>query len=87
MDFITKLPRASSKHGTVWVIVDRLIKSTHILPIREDYKMEKLSRIYINEMVARHGVPVSIISDRDNRFTSRSVGYSLKLEHCVSYPN
>ncbi|GJZ10368.1 putative reverse transcriptase domain-containing protein [Tanacetum coccineum] len=52
------------------VIVDSLTKSAHFLPIREDYKTEKLARIYINEIVARHDVPVSIISDRDGRFTS-----------------
>ncbi|GJZ40703.1 putative reverse transcriptase domain-containing protein [Tanacetum coccineum] len=52
------------------VIVDRLTKSAHFLPIREDYKTEKLAKIYVNEIVARHGVPVSIISDRDGRFTS-----------------
>ncbi|KAI3754594.1 hypothetical protein L1987_54381 [Smallanthus sonchifolius] len=71
MDFITKLPRTSSGHDSIWVIVDRLTKSAHFLPIREDYKMEKLSRLYINEVVTRHGVPLSIISDRDSRFTSR----------------
>lgn len=71
MDFITKLPRTSSGHDSIWVIVDRMTKSAHFLAIREDYKMEKLARLYINEIVARHGVPVSIISDRDSRFTSR----------------
>ncbi|GJZ09865.1 putative reverse transcriptase domain-containing protein [Tanacetum coccineum] len=50
--------------------VSRLTKSAHFLPIREDYKTEKLARIYINKIVARHGVPVSIISDRDGRFAS-----------------
>ncbi|GJU19626.1 putative reverse transcriptase domain-containing protein [Tanacetum coccineum] len=50
--------------------MDRLTKSAHFLPIREDYKTEKLAKIYVNEIVARHGVPVSIISDRDGRFTS-----------------
>ncbi|GJY52983.1 putative reverse transcriptase domain-containing protein, partial [Tanacetum coccineum] len=70
MDLVTKLPRSSSGYDSIWVIVDRLTKSTHFLPIREDYKMEKLARIYINEIVARHGVPVSIISDRDGRFAS-----------------
>ncbi|GJR40083.1 putative reverse transcriptase domain-containing protein [Tanacetum coccineum] len=50
--------------------IPELTKSAHFLPIREDYKTEKLARIYINEIVARHGVPVSIISDRDGRFTS-----------------
>ncbi|GKC42688.1 putative reverse transcriptase domain-containing protein, partial [Tanacetum coccineum] len=68
MDFITKLPKSSSGYDTIWVIVDRLTKSAHFLPIREDYKTEKLAKIYVNEIVARHGVPVSIISDRDGRF-------------------
>nr|GFA28064.1 putative reverse transcriptase domain-containing protein [Tanacetum cinerariifolium] len=59
-----------SGHDAIWVVVDRLTKSAHCPPIREDYKTEKLARIYINEIVARHGVPVSIISDRDGRFAS-----------------
>ncbi|GJT73693.1 putative reverse transcriptase domain-containing protein [Tanacetum coccineum] len=71
MDFVMKLPRTSSGHDTIWVIVDRLTKSAHFLPIREDYKMDILARLYLNEIVARHGVPISIISDRDSRFTSR----------------
>ncbi|GKF94400.1 putative reverse transcriptase domain-containing protein, partial [Tanacetum coccineum] len=71
MDFVTKLHRTSSGHDTVWVIVDRLTKSAYFLPMREDYKMERLARLYLNEIVARHGVPILIISDRDNHFTSR----------------
>ncbi|GJV33478.1 putative reverse transcriptase domain-containing protein [Tanacetum coccineum] len=70
IDFVTKLPRTSSGHDTIWVIVDRLTKSAHFLPMREDYKMERLARLYLNEIVTRHGVPISIISDRDSRFTS-----------------
>ncbi|GKE94721.1 putative reverse transcriptase domain-containing protein, partial [Tanacetum coccineum] len=58
MDLVTKLPKRSSGYDAIWVIVDRLTKSDHFLPIREDYKMEKLEKIYINEIVARHGVPV-----------------------------
>ncbi|GJY17241.1 putative reverse transcriptase domain-containing protein, partial [Tanacetum coccineum] len=54
MDFVTKLPRTSSEHDTIWVIVDRLTKSAHFLPMREDYKMERLARLYLNEIVARH---------------------------------
>ncbi|GJZ35550.1 putative reverse transcriptase domain-containing protein [Tanacetum coccineum] len=50
--------------------VDRVTKSAHFLAIREDYKMVKLARLYIDEIVAGHGVPVSIILDRDGRFTS-----------------
>ncbi|GJU29665.1 putative reverse transcriptase domain-containing protein [Tanacetum coccineum] len=50
MDFVTKLPRTSSGHDTIWVIVDRLTKSAHFLPMREDYKMERLARLYLNEI-------------------------------------
>nr|GEW84540.1 putative reverse transcriptase domain-containing protein [Tanacetum cinerariifolium] len=66
-DFMTKLPRTSSGHDTIWVIMDQLTKSAYFLPMREDYKMD---RLYLNEIVARHGVPILIISDRDSRFTS-----------------
>ncbi|GKE67708.1 putative reverse transcriptase domain-containing protein, partial [Tanacetum coccineum] len=62
---------SSSGHDTIWVIVDRLTKSAHFLAIREDYKMERLARFYIDEIVARHGVPMSIISNRDGIFTLR----------------
>nr|GEZ14544.1 putative reverse transcriptase domain-containing protein [Tanacetum cinerariifolium] len=70
MDLVTKLPKSSSGHDAIWVVVDRLTKSAHFLPIRKDYKTKKLARIYINKIVARHGVPVSIISDHDGRFAS-----------------
>ncbi|GJT81043.1 putative reverse transcriptase domain-containing protein [Tanacetum coccineum] len=71
MDFVTKLPRTSSRHDIIWVIMDRLTKSAHFLLMREDYKMDRLVRLYLNEIVARHGMPISITSDRDSRFTSR----------------
>nr|GEW37754.1 reverse transcriptase domain-containing protein [Tanacetum cinerariifolium] len=71
MDFVTKLPWTSGGHDTIWVIVNRLTKSAHFLPMREDYKMDRLARLYLNEIVARHGVPILIISDRDSRFTLR----------------
>nr|GEV95386.1 putative reverse transcriptase domain-containing protein [Tanacetum cinerariifolium] len=64
-------PGTSSRHDTIWVIVDQLTKSAHFLPMREDYKMNRLARLYLNEIVARHGVPISIISDHDSHFTSR----------------
>nr|GEU96937.1 putative reverse transcriptase domain, ribonuclease H-like domain, aspartic peptidase domain protein [Tanacetum cinerariifolium] len=67
MDFVIKLPRTISGYDTIWVIMDRLTKSAHILPMREDYKMDRLTRLYLNEIVARDGVPISIISDRDSR--------------------
>ncbi|GJS66009.1 putative reverse transcriptase domain-containing protein [Tanacetum coccineum] len=71
MDFVTKFLRTSSGHDAIWVIVDQLTKSAHFLPMCEDYKIDRLARLYLNEIVARHGVPISIISDRDSRFTSR----------------
>ncbi|GKB60001.1 putative reverse transcriptase domain-containing protein [Tanacetum coccineum] len=58
MDFVTKLPRTSSGHDIIWVIIDQLTKSAHFLPMREDYKMDRLTRIYLNEIVARHGVSI-----------------------------
>ncbi|GKA37129.1 putative reverse transcriptase domain-containing protein [Tanacetum coccineum] len=70
MDFVTKLPRTAAGQDTIWVIVDRLTKSAHFLPMREDDTLEKLTRQYLKEVVSRHGVPVSIISDRDGKFTS-----------------
>ncbi|GJX00848.1 putative reverse transcriptase domain-containing protein [Tanacetum coccineum] len=70
MDFITKLPKTSNGHDKIWVIVDRLTKSAHFIPTREADSMETLTRLYIKEIVSRHGVPISIISDRDSHFTS-----------------
>ncbi|GJW09967.1 putative reverse transcriptase domain-containing protein [Tanacetum coccineum] len=70
MDFITKLPKSSQGFDTIWVIVDRITKSAHFLPIRENDPLDKLARLYLNRIVARHGIPVSIICDRDGRFTS-----------------
>ncbi|GKE26825.1 putative reverse transcriptase domain-containing protein, partial [Tanacetum coccineum] len=71
MDFVSGLPRTPSGYDTIWVIVDRLTKSAHFLPMKKTDSMEKLTRLYLKEIVCRHGVPVSIISDRDSHFTSR----------------
>nr|GFA51054.1 reverse transcriptase domain-containing protein [Tanacetum cinerariifolium] len=70
MDFVTKLSKSSQGYDTIWVIVDRLAKSAIFTPIRETDPMDKLARIYLKEVVTRHGIPVSIISDRDPRFAS-----------------
>ena len=74
MDFVMGLPRTQKSHDAVWVIVDRLTKSAHFLPVRMDYSLDRLARLYIDEIVRLHGVPVSIVSDRDPRFTSRFWG-------------
>ncbi|GJR65663.1 putative reverse transcriptase domain-containing protein [Tanacetum coccineum] len=70
MDFVTKLPKSSQGYDTIWVIVDRLTKFAIFTPIRETDPSDKLARIYLKEVVARHGIPISIICDRDPRFAS-----------------
>nr|GEX61253.1 putative reverse transcriptase domain-containing protein [Tanacetum cinerariifolium] len=70
MDFVTKHPKSSQGYDTIWVIVDRLTKSAIFTPIRKTDPMDKLARIYLKEVVKRHGIDVSIISDRDPRFAS-----------------
>ncbi|GJX93382.1 putative reverse transcriptase domain-containing protein [Tanacetum coccineum] len=71
MDFVTKLPKMASGQDMIWVIVDRLTKSAHFLPAKENDSIEKLTRQYLKEVVSRHGVTVLIISDRDGRFVSQ----------------
>ncbi|GJW71913.1 reverse transcriptase domain-containing protein [Tanacetum coccineum] len=71
MDFITKLPRTLNGDDTIWVIDDRLTKSVQFIPTRGTDSMETLTRLYIKEIFSRHGVPISIVSDRDSHFTSR----------------
>ncbi|GJV76848.1 putative reverse transcriptase domain-containing protein [Tanacetum coccineum] len=70
MDFVSGLPRMPSGYNTIWVIVDRLTKSVHFLPIKKMDSMEKLTQLYLKELVCRHGVPILIILDRDSHFTS-----------------
>ncbi|GJS63692.1 putative reverse transcriptase domain-containing protein [Tanacetum coccineum] len=71
MDFIVGLPRTPSGYDSIWVIVDRLTKSAHFLPVKTTDSMEKLTQLYLKEIVCRHGVPISIISDTDSKFASR----------------
>nr|GEY69127.1 putative reverse transcriptase domain-containing protein [Tanacetum cinerariifolium] len=69
--FMTNFPKTSRGHDTIWVIVGRLTKSAYFLPMHEDHKMDRLARLYLNKIVARHGVLISIISDHDSWFMSR----------------
>ena len=71
MDFVTGLPRTRRQHDAIWVIVDRLTKSAHFLPVSNDDPLDKLAQLYVKEIIRLHGVPISIVSDRDPRFTSR----------------
>nr|GFC41012.1 hypothetical protein [Tanacetum cinerariifolium] len=80
MDFVTKLPKSSKGYDTIWVIVYRLTKSAIFIPIRETDPMDKLARIYLKEVVTRHGIPVSIISDRDPSTLWSKVSFTRLLD-------
>ena len=71
MDFVTGLPRGPKGNDAIWVIVDRLTKSTHFLSMKVGQLVSKLAQLYIKEIIRLHGTPVSIVFNRDPRFTSR----------------
>ncbi|GKD66781.1 putative nucleotidyltransferase, ribonuclease H, partial [Tanacetum coccineum] len=71
MDFVSRLPRTPSGYDSIWVIVDRLTKSSYFLPMKKTDGIEKLAQLYLKEIVCRHGVPVLVISNIDSLFTSR----------------
>ena len=71
MDFVSDFPLTQRKHDVVWLIVDRLTKSAHFLPVRLDYTMDRLVELYVSEIVKLHGIPLLIVSDRDLWFTLR----------------
>ena len=86
MDFVVGLPRTRRQHDSIWVIVDRLTKSAHFIPVKSTYRAEDYARLYIDEIVRWHGIPLSIISDRGAQFTShfwrsfqKSLGTQVKL--------
>nr|GEU32326.1 putative reverse transcriptase domain-containing protein [Tanacetum cinerariifolium] len=69
-DFVSKLSKTATDQDTIWVIIDHLTKSAHFLPTKETDSIKKLMRQYLKEVISRHEAPVSMISDRDSRFTS-----------------
>ena len=86
MDFVTHLPWTLQKHDAVWVIMDRLTKSAHFLVVQMTFTLEEFCKLNIREIVRLHGVPVSIVSDRDPRFTAqlwksfqRAMGTQLRM--------
>ena len=70
MDFVVGLPRSQQNHDAIWIVVDRLTKSAHFIAYSMMYPVEKLSRLYLQHIVRLHGIPVTIVSDRDSRFTA-----------------
>nr|GFC95134.1 retrotransposable element Tf2 [Tanacetum cinerariifolium] len=71
MDFVIGLPQTQRRHDAIWVVVDRLTKSAHFLPIRKDYSVSRLAEIFQQELVRLHGTQSAIVSDKDPRFASR----------------
>jgi hypothetical protein len=71
MDFMSGFPKRKKGNDVIWIIVDHLIKFVLFLPIKKIDLVDKFAKIYINEVVRLHGIPISIILDRDPRFTSR----------------
>ena len=67
MDFVSNFPLTQKKHNLVWVIVDKLTKSTHFLPVQLDYSMDRLAELYVSEIVWLHRIPLSIVPDHDPR--------------------
>lgn len=74
MDFIVGLPLMSKKHDSIWIIVDRLIKSAHFIPVHTTYNTKKYAELYTSKVLCLHGVPKTIISDRGPQFVSHFFG-------------
>jgi hypothetical protein len=71
MDFIVGLPHTSDGYNSIWVIMDRLTKVAHFIPVRTTYMGAKLGELYMAQIVCLHGVPKKIVSDRGSQFMSR----------------
>jgi hypothetical protein len=80
MDFIIGLPNTSLRHDSIWVIVDRLTKTAHFLPVHTTYNAKKYAEIYLDQIVRLHGVPKTIISDRGAPFIAR---FWEQLQHAL----
>ena len=90
--FVYKLPRTQNGYDGVWVVVDRFTKSAHFILVREKYSLNKWAELFITKMVKYHGIPVSIVSDRDPRFTSKlwtafQEALGTRLLYCTAYRN
>jgi hypothetical protein len=71
MDFIVRLPRTEARYDSIWLIVDRLTKVAHFIPVKTTYSTAKLVDLYMSRIVFLHGVPKKIMSDRGSQFTSK----------------
>jgi hypothetical protein len=71
MDFIVGLPRTKTGYDSIWIIVDRLTKVAHFIPVKTTYSRPQLAELYMSRVACLHGVPKKIVSDRETQFTSR----------------
>ena len=71
MNFMSGFPRSKDGYDSIWVIMDRLTKSAHFLPVKATYPVAKLAKLYVKYIVCLHGVPISIVSDRGSMFTTQ----------------
>jgi hypothetical protein len=70
MDFITGLPRTNKKHDSIMVVVEKLTEASHFVPVKTTHTMTNIAEIFMKEIVRLHGIPRTIVSDKDTKFTS-----------------
>jgi hypothetical protein len=90
MDFIVGLPRTPQGHDSIWVIVDRLTKVAHFVPVKVNYRIEKLVDLYVHHILQLHGAPISIVSDRGTQWVSKfwqslHEAIGTKLDYSTAY--
>jgi len=90
MDFITSLPRGGRKHDSIMVVMDRLTKVSHFIPVKSTFSASDVAHVFIIDVVRLHGVPKKIVLDRDAKFTSKFwkvlfAGFGMELALSTSY--
>jgi NADH:ubiquinone oxidoreductase subunit E len=70
IDFITKFPRKTRQHDSIMLVVDKLTKASHFVPVKMTHTVANIAEIYMREIARLHGIPKEIVSDRDTKFTS-----------------
>ena len=90
MDFIIGLPRTNKQHDSIMVVVDKLIKADHFVPVKTTHTADNIAEIFMKEIARLHGIPRTIVSNRDTKFTSNFwrglfKGFGTKINSITSY--